>query len=438
MKHKEYLYIALPLVLSTMTQPLLGAIDTAVVGRLGSSDYIGGVAIGAVIFNTLYWLFGFLRVSTSGFTAQAVGSSSEKDLQMAYFRPLIMALSIGLLMILIKPFILNGINAIYYAQKGVLGYAVDYFNILIWGAPLVLVGYVNLGWMMGKKNIKETLLLQISSNVLNILLDLIFVIVLKKGVQGVALATLIAQGYGFIFGSFIVYKQISKGFRFEYIGQSIEIASLKKALLVNADLMIRTVCLLVMTNVFMRKSTLMGPDILATNAVLFQIQYIISYIFDGFSNASSIYAGQFTGEKNQEGIKVITKLSNFYSIVVSVLLGTVIYVLGTEIFKLFTDMKEVVELCNNYKYWLVIFPISIAHGMVYYGIYTGASRTKIIRNSMIVALVVFLISSQLLMPCWGNNGLWFAFVAFSGVRSLFLIKDNKELIQSIGAEAISY
>lgn len=157
MKYKEYLALAIPFVISTVTQPLLGAVDTAVVGRLGNASYIGGVAIGAVIFNTLYWLFGFLRVSTSGFSAQSLGSGHEQDRYYAFVRPFVTALIMSLIFIACQTLIQNIALSIYRPEPEVTEHAVTYFKILIWGAPFVLLGYVNLGWLMGRKHVKETL-----------------------------------------------------------------------------------------------------------------------------------------------------------------------------------------------------------------------------------------------------------------------------------------
>ena len=206
--HKSYLAIAVPFIVSTVTQPLLGAVDTAVVGRLESASYIGGVAIGTVIFNTLYWLFGFLRVSTSGFSAQSLGSRNPDDLYYAYFRPCVLALAIGLLFVLFQVPVIRIAMGIYRPDPDVARHAETYFRILVWGAPCVLINWVSLGWLMGRGHVKESLFLQISANVLNIVLDILFVVFFKMEVAGVAWATLISQGYGFSLGMYFISKRI--------------------------------------------------------------------------------------------------------------------------------------------------------------------------------------------------------------------------------------
>lgn len=427
MNYKEYLSIAIPFVIATVTQPLLGAVDTAVIGRLGDASYVGGVAIGTVIFNTMYWLFGFLRVGTSGFSSQSLGSGSEKEAHFAYFRPVIIALCISVLFMLLQKPIIEGAFSLYAPDERVLHSAQDYFNVLIWGAPFVLLGYVNLGWIMGRKLIKETMILQISMNVINIVLDIVFVLYFDMGVKGVAYATLIAQVYGFVLGMGIIFAHISPKRLLLFKEELLNKAELKKIMSVNADLMIRTVCLLVMTNMFVARGNRFGVEILAANAILFQIQYIMCYLFDGLANASSIFAGRAIGAKNVADFKETFHISHVMTGGLSVLLAILLVIIPAPIVALFTDMEAVQALCMAYMGWLVIFPFCIGIGLVYYGIFTGATFTKPVRDSMVVALVVFLAAYFLFIPYFDNHGLWLAFILFSLTRSLYLYKEQKRL-----------
>lgn len=434
MKYREYLGIAIPFIISTVTQPILGAVDTAVIGRLGNSSYIGGVAIGTVIFNTIYWLFGFLRVSTSGFSAQSLGSNSEKDTFFAYLRPVMVAIIISFLFVILQKTILKGALNIYKPEDFVLESAVDYFNILIWGAPFVLIGYVNLGWIMGRKLIKETLFLQISTNIINIVLDLVFVMKLDLGVKGVAYATLIAQFYSFILGYIIISKRIDFKKILIYSKDLINKSEFKKIMGVNIDLMIRTTCLLIMTNMFVARGNKFGTDILAANAILFQIQYIFSYLFDGFANASSIFAGKAFGAKDYKAYKDTLKVSNVFTLGTAIFISLIMILFRKPIISSFTDINSVIEISNQYSIWLIIFPLVIGIGLVYYGIFSGISYTEPVRNSMIISLFFFLIVYYIFVPKFGNHGLWFAFIVFSLGRSvfLFLYKDklNKRFLNN--------
>lgn len=420
MKYKEYLAIAIPFIISTITQPLLGAVDTAVIGRLGNSSYIGGVAIGTVIFNTMYWLFGFLRVSTSGFSAQSLGSNSEKDTYFAYFRPALIGILISTVFIILQKPILMGALAIYKPENVVLEGAVSYFSILIWGAPFVLLGYVNLGWIMGRKLIKETLFLQISANVINIVLDLLFVTKFNLGVKGVAYATLIAQAYSFVLGYLIISKKIDFSKVSKFKNELVSKKEFKKIMGVNLDLMIRTICLLTMTNMFVARGNRFGADILAANAVLFQIQYIMSYLFDGFANASSIFAGKAFGAKNFEEYRLTIKFTYISILVTGLALSVAMILFRIPIIAIFTDLASVIKIAEIYSIWLIIFPLIIGIGLVYYGIFSGISYTEPVKNSMVMSLGLFLITYFIFVPKFGNHGLWFAFIMFSLGRSVFL------------------
>ncbi|PAB60137.1 MATE family efflux transporter [Anaeromicrobium sediminis] len=431
MNYKEYLSLAIPFIISTVTQPLLGAVDTAVIGRLEHPSYIGGVAIGAVIFNTLYWLFGFLRVSTSGFSAQSLGSQHEKDSYYAYFRPVLIALIISSVFIILQVFIRNIAMYIYNPEPDVVIHAITYFKILIWGAPCVLIGYVNLGWLMGRKYVKETLFLQVSTNVLNIILDIVFVMFLKMGIAGVAYATLISQFYGFIIGNYIISTKINMFKILNYKSELLDKVAIKKIMGVNADLMIRTVCLLIMTNMFIAKGTELGTVILAANAVLYQIQYIISYIYDGLSNASSIFAGKCVGENNVKEYKDVISISNVCTVVLSIILSAFIILFKDHIISIFTNLEDVISLCKEYVIWLAVFPFVIGIGMVYYGIFTGSTYTAPIRNSMVISLLVFITGYFTAIPEYKNHGLWLAFILFSLTRSVILFLYKKQLLNKV-------
>lgn len=423
---KHYLALAIPFVISTLTQPLLGAVDTAVLGHLDDSALMGGVAIGAVIFNTLYWLFGFLRVSTSGFSAQALQSKHEQKV-LAYARPFVIAFVVGFIFILLQYFIIEGSIYIFKAQEDVNIALKQYFYILIWGAPFTLIGYVNLGWIMGQKYIKQTLILQISMNVINIILDLIFVMIFNFGVVGVAYATLISQIYGFVLGIYFISKHISLNDILALKDEILNIEKFKQIMKVNTDLFIRTICLLIMTNMFVAKGSHFGKDILAANAILFQIQYLIAYLYDGFANASSVFAGQAKGQKNIALYERVLYLSKVSSHFLSLVLSIFLILFLDKFILLFTKISDVLIQTDIYNFWLLFLPFSVGLGLVFNGLYSGATFTAPIRKSMIISLIIFLISYFLLTPSFSNHGLWFAFTAFSLARSITLYLYEKEL-----------
>ncbi|MGS5020162.1 MATE family efflux transporter [Paenibacillus sp. JJ1683] len=423
--HRAYLALAIPLIISTITTPLLGAVDTAVIGHLSHSAYLGGVAVGTLIFNTLYWLFGFLRVSTSAFTAQAAGAQNNDQGIAALMRPLAIALLISAVFIVLqKPILLASLQLIHPAQD-VAEQAAIYFNIRIWGAPLTLVNYVLLGWLMGLSRVKATLFLQISMNVINMLLAIVFTQVMHWNVAGVASATLIAEALACVLGLVLVFRSPiwrewkrsgQRNWR-EWFGAS----GLKSVMATNLDLMIRTACLLTMFNLFTARSASFGTDQLAANAILLQIHYIMAYFFDGFANASSIMTGQARGAGDRKMLQRVIHLSWFWTLVTSVVTGGLYLALKEPLISLFTGNTTVISLTAPYNGWLVVFPLAAGLGLVFYGVFTGMTVTYPIRNSMLISLVCFLIALFWCVPHYGNHGLWLSFIIFALGRSLFLV-----------------
>ncbi|MFV0563775.1 MATE family efflux transporter [Malaciobacter mytili] len=433
--YKEYLAIAIPFVISTVTQPLLGAVDTAVLGRLDDAAFMGGVAIGAVIFNTLYWLLGFLRVSTSGFAAQSLGTQCNKDSLYALLRPAIIAVVLSLLFILLQTPIKMGAEVIFDADLDVWESTIIYYDILIWGAPFVLIGYVNLGWLMGRKLIKETLYLQVSMNIINIILDIFLVLYLDMGVYGVAYATLFSQAIGFCIGIYLITKQIPINTIFKKYNDLFEKEAFSKIMGVNTNFLIRTICLLIMTNMFIAKGASFGKETLAANAVLFQLQYIIAYFYDGFANASSIYSGKAVGEKNIEDYKRILKISNILTLWLTLIFTLIITFFSSQLINIFTNINEIVVIANEYIFWLILYPIAIGHGLTFAGIYTGATFTAPVRDGLIISLFVFVLIYFFAIPKFENHGLWLAFILFSFTRSItfifYLRKMQKNIFKGV-------
>ncbi|MCM3639975.1 MULTISPECIES: MATE family efflux transporter [Priestia] len=436
MNHRTYLTLAIPLTISTMTTPLLGAVDTAVVGQLPAPTYIGGVAVGTLIFNTLYWVFGFLRVSTSAFAAQANGASDPDQGVLALSRPFLLAVIVGLLFILLQWPIEHAALLVISPDADVSRFAVEYFRIRIWGAPFTLMNYVILGWLMGMAKIKESLCLQILTNVLNMFLAILFVHVFSFDVQGVATATLIAEVTAFILGVFIILKASPFKWKMPSIQVLMDTNSMKRMFNVNKDLFIRTICLLVVINMFTAKGASFGTEFLAANAVLFQIHYIMAYFFDGFANASSILVGKAVGSNDKELYKKILTLSRQWSVITAVTIASLYALFQEQVIGLFTNLPDVIELSLTYGVWLIIYPFVACFGLVLYGVFTGATEIAPVRNSMIYAMIVYIIIQITATPIWHNHGLWLAFIIYTIGRSGFLVmytpQLNKKLLQLKG------
>ncbi|MFP7733371.1 MATE family efflux transporter [Priestia aryabhattai] len=433
MNHRTYLTLAIPLTISTMTTPLLGAVDTAVVGQLPAPAYIGGVAVGTLIFNTLYWVFGFLRVSTSAFAAQANGASDPDQGVLALSRPFLLAIIVGMFFILLQWPIEHAALLVISPDADVSRFAVEYFRIRIWGAPFTLMNYVILGWLMGMAKIKESLCLQILTNVLNMLLAILFVHVFSFDVQGVATATLIAEITAFILGLFIILKASPFKWKMPSIQALMDANSMKRMFNVNKDLFIRTICLLIVINMFTAKGASFGTEFLAANAVLFQIHYIMAYFFDGFANASSILVGKAVGSNDKALFKKIFTLSRQWSVITAVIIASLYALFQGQVIRLFTNLPNVIELSLTYGVWLIIYPFVACFGLVLYGVFTGATEIAPVRNSMIYAMIVYMIIQIAATPIWHNHGLWLAFIIYTIGRSGFLVmytpRLNKKLLQ---------
>ncbi|KAB0286852.1 MATE family efflux transporter [Vibrio fortis] len=418
--HKDYFKIAFPFIVSTVTQPLLGAVDTAVIGKLGVSELIGGVAIGTVIMNTLYWLFGFFRVSTTGQSAIALGRNSHSEQASSLFRPFVLALCVGLIFIALQSLIWMGAEWIISPDASVGQNAKIYFDIMIYGAPFVLLNYTIIGWLMGQAKAKETLFTQVFGNVLNIVLDIVFVLYFDMGIAGVAVATLIAQVTTFAIGVGFVLKTCQFSL-FDHLSTAkMSKKDLKVIMSSNMDLLLRTICILVFFNMMARVGSQLGPDVLATNAILMQVTFIVSYMFDGVANASSVFAGKAVGQKNPKLLDSVIKLNTQWTTAFIAVLTFLTLVFKEQIVMLFTTLPELNTLYLEMSPWLLVFPLVAGYGLTFYGIFTGTGTTKPVRNSSFITLLVFLAAQLLAVPQWGNHGLWLAFTLFYVGRFVFL------------------
>lgn len=416
----KYLSVALPFMISTMTQPLLGAVNTAVMGYLSDPAYISGVALGVLLLNTIYWSLGFLRVGTTGYAAQALGSGLAEERWTSFGRPLLVALVASGLILLLQAPILIGYLKLMGPDTGVADITIRYYKILIWGLPLTLFNYVTLGWLMGQARIRASIFLQISTNLLNIGLSLLLVVYFKYTVEGVAIANLIAQiysaglsmwfiwGYGRFASSEISWAALIK-FR-----------PLVSMLTSNANLMLRTVCLLVVNNLFMASSASLGTVVMAANAVLLQIAGIMSFLMDGMSNGNSLFSGQAVGSKNR-GLFEDTIGLTFKWLVVLIVLILAGYGIGRDlVLSLFSRSPEVLAYAGEYSIYLFIYPLVTGVGVVFYGLFSGAACTGPIRDLMFLAMIGFIISRHILIPSFGNHGLWVSYLIFYTAQSILI------------------
>lgn len=425
--NREYLGLTVPFMLSTMTQPLMGAVNTAVMGQLPDPKYIAAVSLGAILFNNLYWLFGFLRVSTTGYAAQAFGAADRELGTLAFFKPLVLALLISIACIVLQKPILEGYLAMIGAAPEVNALCREYYYILIWGAPLVLGNYVALGWLMGQTRVRASVFMQVSMNVLNMALSIWFVFGLHMDIVGVAFATLLSQLYGGVISVVLMYYYGEFDYKNLPWGELLDWRTFIGMLKVNVNLMIRTACLLTVNNIIAAVGASFGTVVLAANAVLLQLKDIMSYLIDGMANGAAIFSGRAVGAKSGAGLDAAIRMTFKWLVVLAVILMGV-YAAGNEFFiRLFTNLDEVVAMALTYNVFVLFYPVCAGIGMVLYGVFCGATRTAPVRNMMLLALAVFYLLQWQLVPKIGNSGLWLALLGFMAAQSVILLYYLKSL-----------
>ncbi|MEH6630209.1 MAG: MATE family efflux transporter [Halopseudomonas aestusnigri] len=431
-QYKRILALATPLILSNLTVPLLGAVDTAVMGHLPDPAYIGGVAVGSTIFSFLFWGFGFLKMGTVGFTAQAFGASNKDEQQAALLRPIALSIGLGCLLILFQiPLLKLCIDLIDGSQQ-VSSLSLDYSYIRIWSAPVTLANYAVIGWLIGKGEPRLTFILQVLINTVNILLDLLFVIELGWGVEGVSLATVIAEATGLIAGVWIIFNRsnfLNQKINWENVFEATHIRAL---FTVNRDIFIRTLCLIFSFAYFTRIGASLGDNTLAANAVLMHFLYFSSYGLDGFAHAAEITTGYAKGKKDNHEFRSAVKASSFMALITSVVFSLVFYITGPVIIDLFTDIESVKETAHTYLLWVILLPMISVTSFQLDGIFIGTTQTKELRNAMIQCLIIFLASCWVFVPLWGNNGLWLSMAIYMASRGLTLLRYYPALARSIG------
>lgn len=414
--NRKILQLAIPSIVSNITVPLLGLVDVAIVGHLGSASYIGAIAVGGMLFNMIYWIFGFLRMGTSGMTAQVYG---KRDLT-EVVRTLLRAVGVGLLIslglwILQSP-ILRGAFVLIDATEEVKRWASLYFNICIWGAPAILGLYGFAGWFIGMQNSRFPMFIAITQNIVNIAASLCFVFVLGMKVEGVALGTLIAQ-YAGLFMAFALwlkyYGRLKAYIDWNGLWGGEE---MRRFFSVNSDIFFRTLCLVAVTTFFTSTGARHGDVILAVNTLLMQLFTLFSYIMDGFAYAGEALAGRFIGAKNDVGLRRCIRLLFLWGIGLS-LSFTILYAfLGRDFLGLLTNDTSVIEASGDYFYWVLAIPLCGFSAFLWDGIFIGATATRQMLYSMLVASATFFIIYYLFYRSMGNHALWMAFLGYLSLR----------------------
>lgn len=416
--NKAILRLAIPNIISNITVPLLSMVDMSIVGHLDKEIFISAIAIAVIIFNFMYWSFSFLRMGTSGFTAQAYGANNKSEIGTILLRSLLIAFSAGLFIIIFQYPIFEIFFRVINADLQLKVYAADYYYIYIWAAPAVLGMYAFSGWYVGMQDARTPMIIAIAVNIINISLSLLFVYGFNMQLKGVALGSALAQVSGLGISFFIWF------FRYKNVRIILDYNRLKDLssylpfFRVNADIFIRTLLLIAVTTFFTSVSARMGAMILAANALLMQLFTLFSYIMDGFAYAAEALTGRFIGAKQYVNLNVMIKRI-FLLGLCFVAFFTIVYALFTEsILGVLTNKTEVIAICQRYHIWVLLIPIAGFSAFLWDGIFIGATASRQMRNSMFVASACFFIIYYSLNSTLGNNALWLAFIVYLSMRGL--------------------
>ncbi len=418
--HRRIWRLAAPAILSNLTVPLLAAVDTAVAGHLAAPAYLGGVALGGLVFSFVFWSFGFLRMGTTGLTAQAAGAGDAQALRLILWRGLIVALVLGLgLMVLQQP-ILGITRRLVAASDDVHEVAGLYITIRIWAAPAALGNYVILGWLLGRQAARLALLLQLVINGTNAILAITFVFALGWGVAGIAAATACADGIGLILGLVVVRGRLGSFATLPRFAELFDRQALRRLIAVNRDIFLRTLCLLAAFAYFTARGARAGDTVLAANAVLLNFQSFMAYGLDGFAQAAEALVGAAIGAADRGDYRRATQLSFGWALAAATLFSLVFALCGSVIIDLLTDLPEIRSTALRFLPWVALSPLISVWSFQLDGIFIGATRTRELRNGMVLAMGIFLLAAEVLQPVWGNHGLWAALMIFMAARAVAL------------------
>ncbi len=442
--NKRILGLAIPNIITNITVPLLGMVDMAIVGHL-STAHLGAIAIGTQIFNLIYWNFGFLRMGTSGFTAQAFGAQDMREAVRIFVRAITLAVLIAFLLILLQWPIASLSEIIFRvdSEPRILQLALSYFFVRIWAAPATLGLYAVKGWFIGMQNSKLPMWIAIFLNLVNIGCSLLFVLVLHWDIRGVALGTVIAQYSGLAVGLFFLIKKYGHLFSHHIQKQGLSFREkvlqifrdalhwneMRRFFKVNGDIFLRTVCLAAVFTFITAASGRISPQVLAIDAVLMQFFTLFSYMMDGFAYAGESLVGRYIGAKDPKSLRLSVRLLLAWGLGITILF-TAIYAVGGEGFlRLFTDKPDVIEGAKDYMFWTLVIPVCGFSAFLFDGIFVGATATKTMRNCMFIAsasfFAIYFIGKYLFLTpsrpdytyVW-NNILWTAFMVYLALRGI--------------------
>lgn len=417
--HKRVWAIALPMILSNISVPLVGLVDTAVIGHLDGAHFLGGVAVGSTLFTFILWAAGFLRMGTTGFAAQACGAEDGAALRRVLLQPLWLALLISLLVWLFQTPLLNLGLHLLDSSQALLDQARLYVGIRLYSLPAALANFVLIGWFIGAQNSRAPFILLLAVNLCNVALDLLLVVGLEWGVAGAAWATVISDYLGLLLGLALLQPILRR-----YPGQTDWLRALllrgaAPLIRVNRDILIRTLALESVFYLLVVQGARLGDEVVAANAVLLNFLLLTSHGLDGLAHALEALGGHALGRQDKPALRKVLVVSTLWSLLLSCAFVLVFLLGGNTIIALLTDLPQVRQQAGTYLPWMAVMPLAAVWSYLLDGLFIGASRARAMRNAMLAALLLYLPLAWSLQGL-GNHGVWLGFLCFMLLRSLLL------------------
>ena len=416
--NREILQIALPSIVSNITVPLLGLIDAAIVGHLGAASYIGAIAVGGMLFNIIYWIFGFLRMGTSGMTSQAYGQKDEAETMRILARSMGVGMLIALALIILQYPIERIAFTLMKATPEVERLASLYFRICIWGAPAVLGLYSISGWCIGMQNSRFPMYVAITQNIVNILASLALVYGFGMKIEGVAIGTLVSQYAGLLMAAWLWTSHFKRLLPYIQLHTLLAKGAIRRFFQVNRDIFFRTLCLVAVTMYFTSAGAAQGEVILAVNTLLMHFFTFFSYLMDGFAYAGEALVGKHLGANDRPALRQMVHQLFVWGIVLS-LVFTLVYGIGGKVFLgLITNEQSVITASSAYFYWVLAIPLAGFAAFLYDGIFIGATATRWMLYAMSIATIAFFLIYYGFRGAMGNHALWLAFITYLALRGI--------------------
>ena len=425
--HKEILSLAIPSIVTNITVPLLGLVDVAIVGHMGDASYIGAIAVGTMMMNVICWLFGFLRMGTSGMTSQAYGRGDSKEAATILFQAIALGAAIGILFVLFQPLLLRLFLFFMRPSDEIRAFASVYFHVCVFGLPAALVMYGLTGWFIGMQDTRTPMTVSIFQNIVNIMTSLLLVYVFGMKVEGVALGTLTAQYSGLLLALYILRRKYASHYQLLFSQFTLKPGdyssfsykhTLNRFFRVNRDIFLRTLFLVAVNAAFTSVGSRQGDVILAVNTLLFQLFTLYSYIMDGFAYAGEAICGKYYGAGNAPSFHACIRRLFAWGVIMTVVYTAAYYFGANDILHVLSNEQTVIEASEPYLLWVALIPVAGMGAFIWDGVFIGITDSRGMLLSCFVAAIVFAIMLSLFFTTMGNHALWLALLSYLLARGV--------------------